>query len=106
MVSEVASARKPGKPKGLPKSGGRKKGTPNKATASIRDAARAYTDEALQALVSVMRDKEAPHAARVSAANSVLDRGFGKPSTVFSGDEDGGEIKIATRIEIVGFGED
>lgn len=82
---------------------GRKKGSPNKATASIRDAAREYTDEALQALVQVIRDEDAPHAAVTSAANSILDRGFGKPSTVISGDEDGGEIKVATRIEIVGF---
>ena len=29
---------KPGRPKGLPKTGGRKKGTRNKATASIREA--------------------------------------------------------------------
>lgn len=83
--------------------GGRKKGTPNKVTASIRDAAREYTDQALATLVSVMQDKEAPHAAKVSAANSVLDRGYGKASTVISGDEDGGAVKVATRIEIVGF---
>jgi hypothetical protein len=82
---------------------GRKKGSPNKATASIRNAAREYTDEALSTLVKVMADDSAPHAAKVSAANSVLDRGFGKPSTVISGDEDGGEVKVATRIEIVGF---
>ena len=59
--------------------GGRDKGTPNKATASIRDAAREYTDKALKTLVDVMEAAEAPHAARVSAANSVLDRAFGKP---------------------------
>jgi len=86
--------------------GGRQKGTPNKATASIRDAAREYTGEALQTLVGVMRDDDAPHAAKVSAANSVLDRGYGKASTVISGDEDGGPVKVATRIEIVGFGEE
>ena len=32
------------KPKGLPKSGGRKKGTPNKATASARAAIAAFVD--------------------------------------------------------------
>jgi hypothetical protein len=36
--SKVENKRKPGKPKGLPKSGGRKKGTPNKNSTSLRDA--------------------------------------------------------------------
>lgn len=85
---------------------GRPKGSPNKATASIREAAREYTQEALEALVRVLRSDEEPAAARVSAANSILDRGYGKASTVISGDEDGGAVKVATRIEIVGFGED
>ena len=61
------------------KTGGRQAGTPNKATASIREAAQQYTDEALKTLVDVMGDETAPHAARVAAANSLLDRGHGKP---------------------------
>jgi len=81
---------------------GRKKGAPNKATASIRDAAREYTDEALQALVRVIRDKDAPHAAVTGAANSILDRGFGKPSQTVGGDDDN-PIKVAHVIELIGF---
>ena len=61
------------------KTGGRQAGTPNKATASIREAAQQYTDEALKTLVDVMGDETAPPAARVAAANSLLDRGHGKP---------------------------
>ena len=61
------------------KTGGRQAGTPNKTTASIREAAQQYTDEALKTLVEVMGDETAPHAARVAAANSLLDRGHGKP---------------------------
>lgn len=59
---------------------GRPKGVPNKATASIRDAAREYTERALLTLAEVMADEEQPAAARVSAANALLDRGYGKPS--------------------------
>lgn len=88
------------------KTGGRTKGTPNKVTASIRDAAREYTKDALQTLVDVMRDDEAPHAAKVSAANSILDRGYGKPSTVLSGDEDGGAIQTVTEIVLRGISPD
>ena len=61
------------------KTGGRQAGTPNKTTASIREAAQQYTDEALKTLVDVMGDETAPPAARVAAANSLLDRGHGKP---------------------------
>ena len=53
------------------KTGGRQAGTPNKTTASIREAAQQYTDEALKTLVDVMGDETAPPAARVAAANSL-----------------------------------
>ena len=44
----------------------------------VRDAARQHTLAAVQTLASVMEDLEAPHSARVAAANSLLDRGHGK----------------------------
>ena len=60
------------------KTGGRKAGTPNKATADIKAAAQAYTEDALATLAQIMKAGES-EAARVAAANSILDRGFGKP---------------------------
>lgn len=59
---------------------GRKPGVPNKVKRELAEQAREYTDEALKALVRVMRDVEAPAAAVVTAANSILDRSHGKPS--------------------------
>jgi hypothetical protein len=41
-----------------------------------------------------MHSDEAPPAARVAAANSLLDRGWGKPTQIVQGDEDGGPIQI------------
>ena len=82
--------------------GGRKKGTPNKATIAIKDAARVYTEQALLTLAEVMADEDQPAAARVSAANALLDRGYGKPSNVIAGDEDGGPIKTVSEIRLVG----
>lgn len=82
--------------------GGRKPGTPNKATASIRDIAREYTGEAVKALVDVLRDEQQPASARVSAASAILDRGFGKPTTVLAGDEDGGAIQAVHKIILEG----
>jgi len=60
------------------KTGGRKAGTPNKATADIKAAAQAYTEDALATLAQIMKAGES-EAVRVAAANSILDRGLGKP---------------------------
>jgi hypothetical protein len=57
-----------------------------KVIAHIRDAARDYTVEALETLAAIMRDKRAPAAARVSAANALLDRGYGKPLQTVEGE--------------------
>ncbi len=58
---------------------GRRKGTPNKATVIVKDAAQAFTEDALSTLAGIMKDGTQPAAARVAAANALLDRGHGKP---------------------------
>ena len=50
-----------------------------KILADVRELARAHTDTALNALVEIVENKKSPPAARVAAANSLLDRGYGKP---------------------------
>jgi hypothetical protein len=57
---------------------GRPKGSVNKATADIREAASVYSDQALKVLVQIATSGES-EAARVSAANAILDRAHGKP---------------------------
>jgi hypothetical protein len=59
---------------------GRRPGAKNKVTLALKEMANKYTEKALGVLVEIMQDPEAPHAARVSAANGVLDRGHGKPA--------------------------
>lgn len=46
----------------------------------LKNALRLRADDALAVLVEVMADPAAPHAARVAAANAILDRGYGKPT--------------------------
>lgn len=46
---------------------------------TLEALARPYAADALAVLHDVMHDDQAPAAARVSAADKVLDRGFGKP---------------------------
>ncbi len=59
---------------------GRRKGTPNKATADVKEAASVYSSDAVAVLAEIMRSPEYPAAARVSAANALLDRAHGKPT--------------------------
>ncbi len=84
---------KTGRKVGTPKTGGRKAGTPNKATAAIKEAAQEYTGMALRVLVEVAANPESPPAARVAASNAILDRGHGKPTLPIAGD-DGGPVRI------------
>ncbi len=57
-----------------------------KAIAEVRDLAREQTEKSVQALVSIRDSTRAPPAARVAAANSLLDRGWGRPAQTISGD--------------------
>ena len=46
----------------------------------VADAARERTQDAIDTLSAIMKDPKAPAAARVSAAQAILDRGYGKPA--------------------------
>ncbi|HEV7434198.1 MAG TPA: hypothetical protein VGO22_04930 [Pseudorhizobium sp.] len=83
---------------GKRKGAGRPPSRPNKLTreqkATLTDIARAYTDDAVRTLVEIMKDQAAPHAARVSASNSVLDRAWGKaPQSLQHSGPNGGPIQ-------------
>ena len=71
-----------------------------KSLTEIRSLARAHTATAINVLAGIMQEAEAPHAARVSAATALLDRGWGKPTQPISGDDDT-PLKIVHRIELV-----
>lgn len=58
---------------------GRKPGAVNKVTADVKEAALAYSTEALSTLAAIMQGAAQPAAARVAAANAILDRAHGKP---------------------------
>lgn len=69
-----------------------------KALTEIRSLARSHTRTALNVLVGVMRSKDATPAARVSAANAILDRGWGKANQAIE-NGDGGRFELIHRIE-------
>jgi hypothetical protein len=58
-----------GNPRGRPKS-----------DFAIAELCREHTKEAIDALVGIMGNADAPPAARVAAASAILDRGWGRPA--------------------------
>lgn len=76
---------------------GRPKGVVNKATADIREAAQQYTELALAVLVDVATNGDSA-AAKVAAANSLLDRGHGKPRQAVDATVDG-ELGLVVNIK-------
>ena len=59
---------------------GRKRGALNAATINVRELARQHTENAINALVELLNNPESPQ--RALAANSLLDRGYGKPKVM------------------------
>jgi hypothetical protein len=51
-----------------------------KVLGDVQELARQQSPQAINTLAEIMGDDEAPPAARVAAANALLDRGYGKPT--------------------------
>ena len=75
-----------------------KKASKSRTLTEIRSIARSHTRTAINVLVGVMRSSEATPAARVSAANAILDRGWGRATQPIEHDEDG-VLELIHRIE-------
>src|SRR5438477_11413483 len=54
----------------------------------IRLAARGHTRSAIKTLAGIMTSARAPAMARVSAANAMLDRGWGRPTPPVASDDE------------------
>lgn len=99
----MARGAKPGE-----RRGGRQKGTPNKATAEVKDLARRYGPDAIKeaaklaGLINSGQGKAESEAARMAAINTILDRAYGKAAQPIDGDGDGGPIKTLSEIILRG----
>jgi hypothetical protein len=71
-----------------------------KTVTEIRSIARSHTRTAINALVGVIKAKDATPAARVSAATALLDRGWGKPTQALE-TGDNGALEFIHKIERV-----
>ncbi len=70
----------------------------SKTPTEIKSLARSHTEAAINCLAGVMNKESAPAAARVTAAEALLSRGWGKPTQPLSNDEDN-PLEIIHRIE-------
>lgn len=82
------------------KTGGRQKGTPNRSTAEVKSLAQQYGPEAIETLVSIMRDSE-NDTARIAASKEIMDRAYGKAAQAVEVSGAGGE---PFSIQIIRFG--
>ena len=57
-----------------------------KVLGDVQALARQYTPDAVETLASIMLDRDAAPAARVAAANAILDRGYGKAPQHITGE--------------------
>src|SRR4051794_12463309 len=65
--------------------------------ADIRSLCRSYTQESIRHLAAIMRQPEYSPAARVTAATALLDRGWGRPAQVHTGEDGQGRIEVIVR---------
>lgn len=59
---------------------GRPRGAPNKVTRAMKEIAAEHGESAIAVLANVMNDESQPGAVRVTAADKLLDRGYGRPA--------------------------
>lgn len=90
-----------GRPKGTPKTGGRKKGTPNKGTVStpklaktIKELATPHAPAALQRIVNLIKSMD--ERVSLAAAQTILDRAYGRAPQAVTGE--GGEGPVTIQI--------
>ncbi len=71
----------------------------SKAAAEIKALAKKHSKAAIKVLAAIMNQADGPATARVSAAQALLDRGWGKAAQPVAG-EDGG-LPVLAKIERV-----
>ena len=72
---------------------GRKKGKVSQAKRDIQAMAKDHAAKALQVLVDIAESATSSDSARVSAANAIIDRGYGRPTQAV---QLGGEVTVKT----------
>lgn len=70
---------------------------------TIAEIAREHSDAAIETLASIAKNAKESAAARVSAANSILDRAWGKAKQpIVGGDDDDNPIRTESILDVAG----
>ena len=84
-----------GRKRGTPKTGGRRKGTLNKATVAVKEAALQHGPTAVAELARLMTEGRTDQV-RIAACREILDRAYGKSrQAIEHTGADAGPIKVA-----------
>lgn len=97
---------KTGRPKGYPRSGGRQPGTPNHATAEVKEAARVHGPKMIAMFAAIANNPKKPDMVRMHAGKELLDRGYGKAVQPLGSDPDEPITVIVKRFFPEGVGEE
>lgn len=80
------------RPKGLPKTGGRAAGVPNKATADVKAMARKHGPAVIDGMWRIFQRADSD-AAKIAAGKELLDRAYGKAAQPVGGGDGTEAIK-------------
>jgi hypothetical protein len=100
----TAKPKKRARGRPFPKGGSGNPGGRPKDVFGIAELARSMAAEAIETLAEIMRNIEAPPAARIAAINGILDRGLGKPmqsTTMQHLGEDGQPTKPVFEVNVI-----
>lgn len=84
-----------------PRGAGRPRGSLNKVTAEVKELAQVHTAQAIQTLAEIMLNGRESSTVRVAAANSLLDRGHGRPHQAIDHTTNGKDIPGTTGVLLV-----
>jgi hypothetical protein len=92
----MAIAEKTGRPPGLPKTGGRTKGTPNRATAALKEKLAALGCDPVEELVRIARDSKTADGAKVLIYSTLMPYVYPKRKVIDDSNEERATVNVET----------
>jgi hypothetical protein len=91
-----------GRPKGLPKTGGRRAGTPNKTTVLLREKLSGLGYDPITELIKIARDPNTPVEVQVNIHQGIVPYLYGKRKPVDESNQEPMTVNVNTILEVAG----